>query len=200
MLDSDALSRPREQILDATLALLAEQGAESASLRRIGAAAGLHNSSLFHYFPSKRAIHDALAERVVSAARACLVPPLGAASPRIEDLLAGLGDLAEHLAGRPHEAAYLTQAVVSGGLGPYAEARSRMTEELLRPLWEWLVRARDAGEIRSVRPQPATLQLIGLVLVEPAFAGLPRRQGLRPAARARRREIESWVRATLARR
>lgn len=190
---------PRQRILTSTLALVAAGGPEAASLRRIGAAAGLHNSSLFHYFPSKRAIHDALAEQIVGRARAHLAPLLAGGQPQIEALFDAFGDLAEHLAAHPLEASYLTQALASSG-GSWAPAHERVLAELLKPVWEWLVRARDAGEIRRVRPQPATLQLVGLVLLEPAFAGRREGAGLRPASHARRREIEAWVRGALARR
>ncbi len=179
---------------------MVDEGPEAASLRRIAAAADLHNSSLFHHFPSKQAIHDALARQIIDAAAAQLTPPLSVTPPRIEALLLALGDLAEHLAERPDAAVYLTHALVGGSGGPFRTARERATQSLLRPVWEWLLRARDAGEIRSVRPQPATLQLLGLVLLEPAFTGPARGGGLRPASRARRREIEAWVRANLSRR
>lgn len=193
-------ARSADKILDATLGVIVAEGPDAASLRRIGSAAGLHNSSLFHHYPSKQAIHDALAERTIAAARDRLVPPLAGDPPRIEGLLAGLGDLAEHLAAHPEEASYLAHALLGGTAGAFAHARERVGDALLRPIWEWLRRARDAGEIRPVRPQPATLQLMGLVLLEPAYSGSLRGAGLRPASRARRREVEAWVRATLARR
>jgi len=189
----------RERILDAALHLLAHGGPEAGSLRRIGAEAGLHNSSLFHHFAGKGAIHDALAERVIAAA-ASHVAPLGRdAPPRLADLVAALGDLAEHLAAHPAEATFLLGALVSGESGALAAARAQAEQALLEPLWRWLVRARDAGEIRRVRPRPTTLQLVGLVLLEPAWGVGSEPAGLRPAARARRRELETWVRSTLAR-
>jgi AcrR family transcriptional regulator len=192
----------RQRILDAALRLVAEEGAEAASLRRIGAAAGLHNSSLFHYFAGKEAIHDALAERVTGAAAARVAFLATDDPPRVARLIDALGDLAEHLAERPDEAAYLARALSSGTTGAWAAARERATAGILAPIWQWLVRARDAGEIRPVRPQPTTLQLVGLVLLEPAWAragpGAPQGSGLRPALRARRRELADWVRSTLA--
>jgi len=189
--------QPRERILEATLQLVAGEGAEAASLRRIGAVAGLHNSSLFHHFSGKQAIHDALAERVVDGAASRVAFLAGDDPPRLASLIDALGDLAEHLAARPEEAAYLAHALAGGSEGVMAGARARATEGLLQPIWQWLVRARDAGEIVRVRPQPTTLQLVGLVLLEPAWT----RSGvgaLRPALRARRRELGVWVRGTLA--
>lgn len=191
----------RQRILDATLRLVAEEGAEAASLRRIGAAAGLHNSSLFHHFTGKEAIHDALAERVVGAASARIAFLAADDPPRIATLIEALGDLAEHLAERPDEASYLARALSSGTTGAWAAARESATAGILTPIWQWLVRARDAGEVRRVSPQPTTLQLVGLVLLEPAWTragpAAPQGSGLRPALRARRRELDAWVRGTL---
>jgi AcrR family transcriptional regulator len=197
---SDAHADPHDRILDAALRLLARGGPDAGSLRRIGEAAGLHNSSLFHHFPSKSAIHDALAERVIAPAAACLAPLAGDGPTRLEQLIEALGDLAEQLAARPEHANFLASALCSGDDGPLHAARGRVEAALLEPVWRWIVRARDAGEIRRVRPRPTTLQLVGLVLLEPAWppgASGSGAAGLRPAARARRREVEAWVRGAL---
>ena len=92
----------------------------------------------------------------------------------------------------------LIQALASGGAGSFGAARERATRALLGPVWQWLLRARDAGVIRRVRPQPTTLQLLGLVLLEPAWTPAEGPAGLRPPTRARRRELDAWVRAALA--
>lgn len=189
----------RDRILDAALALFARGGASAPSLRRIGAEAGLHNSSLFHYFPGKAALQDALAERVVAAAAVRLAPLAREGSPQLSDLVDVLGDLAEHWAARPAEANFVASVLLAGDAGALAVARARAEQALLEPIWSWLVRARDAGAIRRVRPRAATLQLVGLVLLEPALGGAGGPDGLRPAARARRRELDTWVRGALAR-
>jgi len=189
----------RDRILTAALALFAREGTSASSLRRIGAEAGLHNSSLFHHFRGKQAIHDALAERVMEAAAARLGPLMREGPPQLADLIAGLGDLAEHWAAQQAEAHFVVSALLAGEAGALAGARVRAERTLLEPVWRWLVRARDAGVIRRVQPRAATLQLMGLVLLEPAVGGVSGREGLRPAAQARRRELDAWVRRALAR-
>jgi len=193
-----APATPRERILDSALRLLEQGGASAGSLRAIGAEAGLHNSSLFHHFAGKRAIHDALAERVIGALAARVAPLESDDPPNLGTLVAVLGDLAEALATRPGEAAFLLSVLVTGDAGPLAGARTRAERDLLAPVWNWIVRARDSGAIRGVRPQPTTLQLLGLVLLEPTWRRKTEPAGLRPAARARRRELEAWVRGALA--
>jgi len=187
----------RDRILDAALRLFSRGGASAGSLRAIGAEAGLHNSSLFHHFAGKRAIHDALGERVIGEAASRLALLESDDPPGLDGLIAVLGDLAEGFSARPPDAAFLLSVLVSGDAGALAGARARAERDLLAPIWSWVVRARDAGAIRRVRPQPTTLQLMGLILLEPAWGAQAGGAGLRPAARARRREIDAWVRGAL---
>ena len=50
---SDPMTDKRRQILDAALALCAEDGLQGAATARIARAAGVANGTLFHHFPSK---------------------------------------------------------------------------------------------------------------------------------------------------
>ena len=52
--------RTRQAILDAALALFSERGFFGASLRDIAGAVGVRESALYHYFPSKDALFEAL--------------------------------------------------------------------------------------------------------------------------------------------
>jgi AcrR family transcriptional regulator len=57
-------------ILDAALALFAEQGYERTSTNGIAARAGISPGSLYQFFPNKEAIAEALATRLVEQMRA----------------------------------------------------------------------------------------------------------------------------------
>ncbi|MGL5975525.1 MAG: TetR/AcrR family transcriptional regulator, partial [Aeromonas sobria] len=50
---SPPMTDKRRQILDAALALCAEDGLQGAATARIAKAAGVANGTLFHHFPSK---------------------------------------------------------------------------------------------------------------------------------------------------
>ncbi len=188
----------RERILDAALGLMATRGPDGLTLRALGEEAGLHNSSLFHHFRGKKDLHDALAERVIA--------PL---FPRFERLLKddpphldGLASVLEHAMvrwdERPAEAAYLARALAAGPEDPLRGGRESLESRLLRPVWEWLVRARRAGVTRPVSPGPTTLRIFGLVLLEPAHAAAAGERALPPARGARRRELDAWLHAMLA--
>ncbi|MGA2165088.1 MAG: TetR/AcrR family transcriptional regulator [Solirubrobacteraceae bacterium] len=58
-----AAAQRREAILDATLAILSEQGYEGTSVRDIAAAVGVSVPVLYDHFPSKTALQLALIER-----------------------------------------------------------------------------------------------------------------------------------------
>jgi AcrR family transcriptional regulator len=53
----------REEILDAALAVIAEQGAAALNLSEVARRVGLRQPSLYQYFDSRAAVYDALFER-----------------------------------------------------------------------------------------------------------------------------------------
>lgn len=59
----------RERIVVAALALVGEHGLPGLTVRRLGEALGCQAMSIYHYFPSKRALQDALVERAVAGIR-----------------------------------------------------------------------------------------------------------------------------------
>src|SRR5438128_578630 len=50
----------RRAILDAALDLFSERGYHATSVRSLAAAAGVRESAIYHYFPSKEAVLDGL--------------------------------------------------------------------------------------------------------------------------------------------
>jgi AcrR family transcriptional regulator len=55
----------RSRILDAALALVDSEGLENLSTRALGRALGVQAMAIYHHFPSKDALLDALTERLV---------------------------------------------------------------------------------------------------------------------------------------
>jgi AcrR family transcriptional regulator len=55
----------REQIVGAALALLDAEGADALSTRRLARELGIRGPTLYHYFASKDALVDAVAQRIV---------------------------------------------------------------------------------------------------------------------------------------
>jgi AcrR family transcriptional regulator len=59
--------RTREEILDAALAVMAEQGVAALNLTEVARRVGLRQPSLYQYFDSRNAVYDALFERGMHA-------------------------------------------------------------------------------------------------------------------------------------
>jgi AcrR family transcriptional regulator len=55
----------RQEILDAALNAFAERGFQGASVREIARAVGVNEATLYHYFPSKKSILDALIDQLM---------------------------------------------------------------------------------------------------------------------------------------
>lgn len=68
----------RERILDTALALMAEQGAGSTSMRQLASACGVNVAALYHYFPSKADILRSVIEERQYALRLRSLPDIDA--------------------------------------------------------------------------------------------------------------------------
>jgi AcrR family transcriptional regulator len=62
----------REQVLDAALALVDQNGISALSMRRLGAELGVEAMTLYHYLPNKEAVLDGIVERVMAEAESGL--------------------------------------------------------------------------------------------------------------------------------
>ncbi|WP_421188124.1 TetR/AcrR family transcriptional regulator [Aeromonas sanarellii] len=60
----DPMTDKRRQILEAALALCAEDGLQGAATARIAKAAGVANGTLFHHFPSKEVLIQSLYQEI----------------------------------------------------------------------------------------------------------------------------------------
>jgi len=56
----------RERIVAVTLALVEDHGLPAFTFRRLGDALGCEAMSVYHHFPSKRHLHDAMVERAIA--------------------------------------------------------------------------------------------------------------------------------------
>ena len=84
----------RERIVALALEIIDEDGLEAMNMRRLAADAGVKPMSLYHHYPNKRAILEAVGEKIAAAA-------LGASPPdprwqsRVRQLFMGLHALTE---------------------------------------------------------------------------------------------------------
>lgn len=84
-------ARNRRAILDATAALLAEEGWSGITMDRVAAAAGVGKGTIFHRFGSRAGLlYELIGERAFALREAVRSgpPPLGPGAPAVERLLA----------------------------------------------------------------------------------------------------------------
>jgi AcrR family transcriptional regulator len=88
----------RERILEAAQLLFYEQGYEATSLKQIAEAAGAHGGSVYHFFPSKQRLVEAVLESYRNLLEPVLMEPARAAGGRpVDQVLALLEQYRAHL-------------------------------------------------------------------------------------------------------
>lgn len=204
-------SETRERILTSAVDLFALHGFDALTMRELGNAAGLDNSSLYRHFPSKAALVDAVVDRVagdVLAAVATRIDPTQPASLQaLEDVSAAVG---LHLFDHPAFARLMVHWIMSmGDAGPGFKLKVPATDtnrpggKLLAHLQDWLARGVKTGALRRHATPEAIVWLIGAVLIRPATYGhlLATLEPARTRAAARQgweRELRAAVRGAFA--
>ena len=125
-------SETREQIVGAALALLDAEGVDALSTRRLARELGIRGPTLYHYFASKDALVDAVAQRIVDEIWAGVQERLDAVEPGDwAGTLRGYVDGALAVMGRhPNAVGMLALRPVSNRrtLGGYETMLGRLTD------------------------------------------------------------------------
>lgn len=91
-----------ERVLDAAASLIEEQGLPAFSLRALGQALGVEAMSVYHYFPSKGHLFDALFDRVVNS-----ITPADGALPWVDRVRAEARAYRQAIVARPSFALFV---------------------------------------------------------------------------------------------
>jgi AcrR family transcriptional regulator len=158
----------RQQILAAAVELFAERGRAGASLRELATRVGLHNSTLFHYFPDKESLAASALDAVAERQLEWLERLEADVPPALETLESVLSDWDHHLRSAPAEARLLLDAVAGPGSGALARDGERPPVERMTKLLEsWLRRADSAGVVHCPSPGATARHLLALLLFRP---------------------------------
>ena len=152
---------PEEEILVAAARLFAERGFSATSTRAIAAAAGLRQPSLFHWYPSKEAILEALLERSLapSLAYAERVAADAAAPPGVR-LYRILRFDVRHLCTYPYDPAAILLSPESRR--PRFKKFWAERERFLAILRELIAAGQATGELAPADPRIAVHALIAM--------------------------------------
>ncbi|WP_421240599.1 TetR/AcrR family transcriptional regulator [Aeromonas enteropelogenes] len=145
----------RRQILDAALALCAEDGLQGAATARIAKAAGVANGTLFHHFPSKEALILQLYQDVKQRMGAAICEANPALSLREQTRHYWQLAMAWMLA-HPHELKFVLGFFHSPMLA--RETRSKVLSDALRFLPALLAQGQASGELMQA-PAPLMLEV-----------------------------------------
>lgn len=200
----------RERVLVAATALFAARGFAPITMRAIGDAAALDNSSLYRHFKSK----SDLARQVLRRAMAGLaeqVMPTAAGTPATLDGLVHLSTTAAlHLWDHPDTARLIlhwvtspTDAATGFDVSLPADAVGEPSGEVFRRIVDLIDQARRVGEIRDVAWPEAFVAAVGAIALRPATYGsfLSSQEPERTADEARRawqREVGVLIHGMLA--
>ena len=201
----------RERVLDAAIDLFATHGFAAVTMRALGDAAGLDNSSLYRHFASKTDLANAVLDRLTDELIEVLSPNLApSAPPSLAALVEAATATGLYLFDRPSIARLLMHWVLSAGEADASFAVSVRATDMRRPagrlvalLNDWLARGMRSGALRRHESPEALVLLIGAVLLRPATYGhlLVSQEPRRPRGKARQsweRELRAAVRGLFA--
>ena len=177
--DARSKGSARDRILTRAIELFATHGFEAMTMRRLGDAVGLDNSSLYRHFRSKAALADAVLDHVAGEILARIAPQVDPSRPvtlqALEDVCAAAG---LYLFDQPSSARLMVHWIMSMGVdGPGfavsvpATDTSRPGGALLAVLRNWLETGVRGGALREHAMPEAVVILLGATLIRPATRG-----------------------------
>ncbi|HWA89472.1 MAG TPA: TetR/AcrR family transcriptional regulator [Rhizomicrobium sp.] len=172
-------STSRDSILSCAVELFAAHGFEAMTMRLLGDAVGLDNSSLYRHFASKTALANAALDRVAGDFLASIAAHMDPSRPATLDALEALAAAAGvYFFDRPAAARLMMHWVMSAGADgtgfgvsvPATDA-SRPGGKLFEFLRKWLADGARRGVLRKHAMPDAVIVLFGAILLRPATYG-----------------------------
>jgi AcrR family transcriptional regulator len=155
-----------DELLDAALALFAENGYSETRIEDVAARAGVSKGAVYHYFPSKRALLQGLIRRaVVPVAEGVAGMPQNDADPRAS-VARLLGAFAERMSD-PANLAVLKLVIREAMTDPELAAfyRAEVIDRALPALATALANGMAAGKVRRLDPALTVRTVIGPFLM-----------------------------------
>ena len=195
----------RERILAAARGLFAERGFAPVTMRAIGQAAGLDNSSLYRHFASKSDLARAVLHEAMSALGADLAPAVARVEATRASIIDLVIDAAGHLWERPETARLVLHWVISAkdaatgfDVSLPLDAAGTPSGALFRRVVSILAAAREAGEVRDVAWPDAFVMVVAAITLRPAtYGSFAASQEPRRSVAAARRAWEAELRVLM---
>lgn len=177
----------REQIMDAAVELLTEQGYRDASMLAVARRASASKETLYAWFGDKRGLYEAVIRRNAETVRAALAPNLVGGAP-VQDALRSFGAALFGMLTSESAVAVNRAAIAEARSDPsLAETLARLGRDATLPAFVGYLEARAAdGALDLDAPDVAAEAFLGLLLGD---IQLRRLLGVAPAPSAA--EIEA---------
>ena len=196
----------RGRIISEAITLLAVNGFEATTMRQLGDAVGLDNSSLYRHFKSKAELVNAAIDQVAADILAVVEAEAAGATPAtLEGLEAVCGAVGLYLFDRQPAARLMTHWIMSLGESASTPAQdtSRPHGRLLARLTSWLDQGMRSGALRRQPMPDAIVVLLSLLLIRPATFGhllhsLERKRTRAVARRAWEQELRAAIHGVFA--
>lgn len=201
--------RTRERVLAAATELFAERGFAPVTIRSIGDAAGIDNSSLYRHFESKEALALAVIEKAVSELGGAVGESIPSVPPTFDGIVDAATEVGLALWDRPATARLILHLMIGWRDEPTGFRLSIPMDDpdapaarLFRAFAEAYGEAARRGRVRAAAIPEVFVSLFGAILLRPATRGslLQSQEPRRSAARAReawRQEIDRFLRGSL---
>lgn len=158
-----SMDNPRGRILDAAAALFAREGYDGASLATLAEAVGVTKAAIYHYFPGKQDIYEAIIVQTLEGLLDHVRPAVAAAPDPRAALAAFMRAHAEYF--EAHHDGFAAMLVGYGGMRnraliAQAQTLRRDHEALLRAL---IARGVETGAFRDLDPAVTSRAVLSML-------------------------------------
>jgi AcrR family transcriptional regulator len=156
----------RRRILDAALACFTEHGYEHTTIARIRARSGVSNGALFHHFPTKEAIADALYVDAIESFQDGLWELLRSRSRSLRAALSGgISHQLRWIEENQDRARFLYMRGHLDWDSPASAQLQELNRSLAQAYREWMTPLVDGGQIR-----PMSMLMLNAIVTGPVHA------------------------------
>ncbi len=149
----------KAQLLDAATKVFLEHGFSGASMDLVRQEAGVSNGSLYHHYPTKEKLADALYAHTLRDFHASLLVPLKA-QPSGEAAVKGLvRAYIQWVVKHPERARLLHKLRRTGDMADASSERNAANTQAFGAIAQWIDEKVEAGEMRAM-PFPVWMALV----------------------------------------
>jgi AcrR family transcriptional regulator len=159
-----AAASTRERLLEAAASVFLAQGFTAASMDMVRQTAGVSNGSLYHHFPTKAQLADALYAHILRDFHAALLPPIAGRASAEKGVKGLIRTYIQWVLQHPQDARLLhvlrrNGDASQGAEGPDEAERDAVNAEAFAALTAWIDQRVAAGEMRAM-PFPVWMALV----------------------------------------